>query len=78
MPSTTLVKELQQAGKKVWVIYKNELSQKLRLAADRCIPWSDLKLGNTSAPVSSKPPFGKPTKQKDKLEFPLKAAMTSA
>ena len=37
-----LVKDLQNAGKKVWVIHKNELSQKLRLAADRCIPWSEI------------------------------------
>lgn len=74
---TPLVKELQQAGKKVWVIYKNKPSQRLRLAADRCIPWSDLKLCNASAPVSSKPPFGKPTKQKNNLAFPLKVAMIS-
>ena len=68
---TPLVKELQQAGKKVWVIYKNKLNHKLRLAADRCIPWSDLKSGNASAPVSSKPPFlKKQAKQKPQKRQP--------
>jgi hypothetical protein len=70
------VKDLKNAGKKVWVIYKNKPSHKLMRAADRCIPWSDLKVGNTSSPVASRPPFRKQAQRKPQKQQPLALTVT--
>ena len=79
---TPLVKELKRAGKKVWVVYKNQPSVKLLQAADRCIPWSAITFDNAAGPVPSKPPVGKPAEPKQpkllQLTLPSTRAVTVA